>query len=281
MSSLGLKLEDALVVIPMVISLPESYSTLKTILMSTEDKLLPDAVIAQVLIEEKSCKNPAQTALLAYGGKGKGKKDHKGDQDKKKCSYCKKKGHIRDECRCLKAAENKEQKTSTSTSEKEKKDGELTTKVTTIAEQPAKTESLHLFVTNTLTQQLSLLIKWIIDSGASSPMSSQCNWFHMCHDITPPKKVWLGNECYILATGIGQLHLEMNLVGRKKCLTIIQTAYYVPNLSGNLISVSYLTKQGYSVNFDNSQCQIFTKSGKLCGVAQDIDCYNTRTQHYA
>ena len=93
----------------------------------------------------------------------------------------------------------------------------------------------------------------------------------MYRDITPPKKVWLGDERYILATGIGQLHLKMNLGGGKKCLTIIRTMYYVPNLSGNLISVSYLTKQGYSVNFDNSQCQIFTKSGELCGVAQDVD----------
>ena len=74
LSSLGLKLEDALIAIAMVISLPESYSTLRTILMSTEDKILPDSIIAQVLIEEKSRKNAtAQTALLAHGGKGKGK----------------------------------------------------------------------------------------------------------------------------------------------------------------------------------------------------------------
>ena len=56
--SLGLKLEDALVAIAIVLSLPESYSTLRTILMSTEDKLLPDPVIAQILIEEKSQKKP-------------------------------------------------------------------------------------------------------------------------------------------------------------------------------------------------------------------------------
>ena len=62
---LGLKLEDALVAIAIVLSLPESYSTLRTILMSTEDKLL---LISQILIEEKSQKNPAQTALVAQGG---------------------------------------------------------------------------------------------------------------------------------------------------------------------------------------------------------------------
>ena len=51
---LGLKLEDALVTIAIVLLLPESYSTLRTILMSTEDKLLPDSIISQILIEEKS-----------------------------------------------------------------------------------------------------------------------------------------------------------------------------------------------------------------------------------
>ena len=54
LTSLGLKLEDALVTIAIVLSLPESYSTLRTILMSTEDKLLLDSIISQILIEEKS-----------------------------------------------------------------------------------------------------------------------------------------------------------------------------------------------------------------------------------
>jgi len=72
-------------------------------------------------------------------------------------------------------------------------------KVATIAEQPAESESLRLFVANALAERSSLLVKWIIDSGASSPMSSQRNWFHMYRDISPPKKVWLGDERYILA----------------------------------------------------------------------------------
>ena len=53
LTSLDLKLVDSLIAIAMVISLPESYSTLRTILMLSEDKLSPDSVTAQVLIEEK------------------------------------------------------------------------------------------------------------------------------------------------------------------------------------------------------------------------------------
>ena len=45
-ASLCLKLEDSLTAIAMFISLPESYSILRTILMSTEDRLSPDSVVA-------------------------------------------------------------------------------------------------------------------------------------------------------------------------------------------------------------------------------------------
>ena len=273
--SLGLKLEDALVAIAIVLSLPESYSTLRTILMSTEDKLLPDSVVAQILIEEKSQKNPAQTALLAHGKRGKGKesKDQKGDKAKKKCTYCKKKGHMKDECRRLKPDENKEGKPSTSSSsEKEKKDKELTAKVAVMTESSSNSESLRLFVANALTERSGLTTKWIIDSGASSPMSCHRNWFHMYRDISPQKKVWLGDNRYILAMGIGQLHLEMDLGGGKKGLTVIRSAYYVPEVSGNLLSVSYLLKRGFTVNFSNTECRIFCNTKQdLCGIAKEND----------
>lgn len=48
-------LSDALVAIALIISLPESYSTLRTILMATpEDLLTTDGVVTQVLTEERS-----------------------------------------------------------------------------------------------------------------------------------------------------------------------------------------------------------------------------------
>ena len=97
LASLGLKLEDLLISIAMVISLLESYSILIMILMSTEDRLSPDSIIAQVLIEKKSQKNPVQTALLAHRKK-RNEKDKKGDKEKKRCTYCKKTGHLEKNC---------------------------------------------------------------------------------------------------------------------------------------------------------------------------------------
>ena len=202
----------------MVISLLESYRILRAILMSTEDRLSPDSIVAQVLIEEKSQKNPAKTALLAHGKKGK-EKNKKGDKEKKKCTYCKKTGHLEKDCQKKKANENKNDKPSTSNNSK-KKEGDLTAKVATMAESSSNSESLQLFVADSLMEWSGLIYKWIIDSGASSPMSCHQNWFHTYWEISLPKKVWLGNNRYILANRIGQLHLKMDLGGGKKELTL-------------------------------------------------------------
>ena len=64
----------------------------------------------------------------------------------------------------------------------------------------------------------------------------------------------------------------MDLGGKNKGLTIIQSAYYIPNISSNLLSVSYLLKQGFSVNFNHNECQIFcNKDQELCGIAKEVD----------
>ena len=94
----------------------------------------------------------------------------------------------------------------------------------------------------------------------------------MYWDISPLKKVWLGDNHYILAMGVGQLHLEMDLRGGKKGLIIICSMYYEPDVSRNLLSVSYLIKRGYSVNFNNNECHIFCKQDQeLCGIAKEVD----------
>ena len=53
--TLNHSLTDSLVAVAIIHSLPETYSTLKTILLSTpEDKLSSDTIINYILVEEKS-----------------------------------------------------------------------------------------------------------------------------------------------------------------------------------------------------------------------------------
>ena len=115
LQTLNHSLTDSLVAIAIIHSLPETYSILKTILLSTpEDKLSSNAIINHILVEEKSQKSQStsQTAFVAYLGKGKRKAQdkEKGGQEKGadgkpklgKCAYCKKKDHYKAKCRKMK-----------------------------------------------------------------------------------------------------------------------------------------------------------------------------------
>jgi len=100
LKTLGQPLEESLIAIAMVISLPPTYSTLRTILMAADDKLTTDAVISQVLIEEKSRRIASTYSALAVKTtgwskqKGKGKVS-KGDKGKKSCTTpCTYLGHL-------------------------------------------------------------------------------------------------------------------------------------------------------------------------------------------
>ena len=76
LQTLNHSLTDSLVAVTIIHSLPKTYSTLKTILLSTpEDKLSSDMIINYILVKEKSqqSQSTSQTAFITHLGKGKGK----------------------------------------------------------------------------------------------------------------------------------------------------------------------------------------------------------------
>jgi hypothetical protein len=84
-------------------------------------------------------------------------------------------------------------------------------------------------------------------------MSSQRNLFLSYRKLHTPKSIRLGDDSTIYAYGIGTISLEFNLNERKHEATI-KEVYYVPDLQGNLLSVSALTKRGYTFIFDFDGC---------------------------
>ena len=140
LKTLGQTLKDSLVAIAMVISFPPTYSTLQTILMAADDKLMMDAVINHVLIEEKLRKVSSTHSALAMKtmrqskekGKGKVSKEDKG---KKLCTYCSKSSHTEDECWAKRAAEHSKEKDDASKEKADKKE---------LAAHIVKTGSTHL-----------------------------------------------------------------------------------------------------------------------------------------
>ena len=94
-----------MIAVTIVILLPSSFNTVKTILISSNDDLKIEQVTSQVLCLEKDCMHElGATALVAKHGKHKGNgykgrnpntrrkgdKDAQKDDDKPKCAFCKK-----------------------------------------------------------------------------------------------------------------------------------------------------------------------------------------------
>lgn len=110
LTSLDQMLDDSLVTIAVVIPLPPSYSTLRTILMLSDTTLTANKVTVSVIEHEEMMQNKAKhTAFTARMGnlgtpqssKSLDKKNK--DKSSKQCTYCKKPNHTKDECHKRKA----------------------------------------------------------------------------------------------------------------------------------------------------------------------------------
>jgi len=146
------------VAVAIIHSLSETYSILKTILLSTpEDKLSSDVIINYILVEKKSQKSQStsQTAFITHLGKGKGKVQDKGKGEQGKgadgkpklgkCAYCKKNDHYKAKCRKMKYDLEKKDE-----SRSEKKPAEVLHAKVARAESDNDDEHIHLFIAQIL-----------------------------------------------------------------------------------------------------------------------------------
>jgi hypothetical protein len=202
--SLGQKLDESLIAIAMIISLPDSYSTLRSILMATDLKLTTKSVKMSILQEELLRKGTStSTALQAriskkttksqkVQGKCKGTND-KRERDKagnrKQCGYaaCGVKGHTKDECQKLKAVldkfghlKQKENKPST---------GTITANAATTSNLSPNDPDDPIYLFATRDRDGEDLDVWAVDSGATEHMSCHREWFVSYRPLTIHKKV--------------------------------------------------------------------------------------------
>ena len=221
------EIKDNLVAIAIILSLPPSYSTLQTILMSQDAQSTED--IAAKILAKESCRQEtaAQSAFMAkFHSMTKSKdvsKEKKSRQRKKKCDSCKR--HHAGKCKKPKA------------DTKEEKPKEAVAKVAQV--ETSSTDPIQLFVADELAARKHMTHKWIIDSGASAPMSAHRSWFSTYQKLDPPQKVWLGDDRYILAVGEGRIALNMDL-GDRTVPAIVQKVLHVLDIQGNLLLVAAL-----------------------------------------
>ncbi|GBE88792.1 Retrovirus-related Pol polyprotein from transposon TNT 1-94 [Sparassis crispa] len=247
LETLGLTLDDTLITIAMAISLPPSYSTLRTILMASDSKLTVEKVVNEVLSEEKRRgEMTAASALIAKHADTKSKSKGK-DKDKKKkgkCAFCGYTGHTKDECRKFKASQVEGATAKGDKKAEKAADAKESAKIASVGE--ADSEMLRLFVAKELARGDDLH-RWIVDSGASSHMTSHREWFVNYRALATPKRVYLGDERFILAVGIGQVTLRAA----------------VDHGSTN---TGIFDRNSYDVRFADGTCRISNAQGRLSAI---------------
>ncbi len=112
--------------------------------------------------------------------------------------------------------------------------------------------------------------EWIVDSGATSHLCGNCEWFTSYCPLNPPHKVILRNKHSILTPGISQIKVTLE-VGKLSQLTMVHDILYCPKIAHNLLSVPQLTSIGAHVHFINKACQIYNSSKKLITIVDLVD----------
>jgi hypothetical protein len=129
---------------------------------------------------------------------------------------------------------------------------------------------------------------WLVNSGASHIMSSCQEWFHQYIPLTKPIKVVLGDNSAIIATSVGHIFVRMHN-GSRWFPAILQDILHVPDLHGNLLSVSHFNHHGNEIHFTNQRCELLDKSRTITCVSHlqgslyqmDIKVTKGETTHLA
>lgn len=250
LSALGEKLSDNWVVAMLLSSLPRSYDTLITALETRPENDLTISLVQSKLLEEnqkKSKQLPSETALKSAAESRSFKKNF----NTVECFFCKKKGHQKRDCRQYKDWLNKNPQK----------------QVNTVQEQN--------FVFTTPHEKFSS--EWIVDSGASCHISREKQSF-VNLNVNARGQVMVGNGASISAEGRGECRIQFINEDNVPSSEILSDVYYIPKMTGNLLSVRQLAEKGYDLMFTSTGCEI-NKNGKNLAVADmRSGLYYLRTQ---
>ena len=267
LKNLGYKFKNATITMLIMVSLLDSYASLRQHLyMKDEDTLTMDFVIKQILLKENACEDASHITLME---EGKGKKPVKQSQDSSvdsdakkkniKCHYCKRKGYFKSEYKKLKA--NQAARTVPQTRRVEELKTQ-TAKVTATSEE----DVVCLFIAWESISDLAR--RWIINLGATSPITSRKEWFINYSPFRTSIPIGLGDDSIIKAVGSESVRISMIVDGKSR-LFELQDVYYVPDMgTNNLLSVTYIVWEEYTVNFGERLYEI-SKARLIIGITEN------------
>ena len=89
---------------------------------------------------------------------------------------------------------------------------------------------------------------WCVDTGATNHVCNSLQGFQETRQLSDGEiYLHMGNATKVAAVAVGDLHLSF---GRDRIL-VLKNCLFVPSIRRNLVSVSSLVKNGYSVYFGN------------------------------
>ena len=112
--------------------------------------------------------------------------------------------------------------------------------------------------------------KWLVDSGASSHMTSQLEYMTEYRPFNSPEKVGLDDGRIVEALGIGKVRLNMLFKVSDPKRGVLYDVLYVPKLACNLFSVRAAAAKENVVKFEQSKCWIHRRMGRLKGMGSLI-----------
>ena len=113
-------------------------------------------------------------------------------------------------------------------------------------------------------------------------MCSHCAWFSHFTPLSRHMKVILSDNSTIPTIGSGRLNIKMLAKG-KWINSILQNVLYVPDLYGNLLSISHLVWHSMKVHFLGEACQVYDQHKSLIlvgGLCNNLYIMNMQVTDY-
>lgn len=103
--------------------------------------------------------------------------------------------------------------------------------------------------------------EWYLDSGATAHMCGTRDYFDNLSE-TAARDIRTAGKETVKAIGTGTITLNIEIDGKLKTLKLLDVLY-VPDLRGNLLSVSTITNKGFRIEFNTSSANILNEKGSI------------------